>query len=166
MKKIIYCSLFLCFTQLSAQEYIKAAFLEKWENSKKYLLEVVENMPEEHLNFKPTEKQDTFFEQLVHIKENMDWLSNSYFNGPKIDASKAQNKAEIIAELTKSFHNVYEVVAIYDSKQFNENVDFFAGKKTKLQILNLLQDHVTHHRGQVIVYLGLNGVKPPRFVGW
>lgn len=45
-------------------------------------------------------------------------------------------------------------------------VDFFARPKTKLQILNLMQDHVTHHRAQILVYLNLNEIKPPKYVGW
>jgi uncharacterized damage-inducible protein DinB len=30
----------------------------------------------------------------------------------------------------------------------------------------LMHDHHTHHRGQIIVYLRLNGLKPPKYVGW
>lgn len=166
MKKILYFTLLLCFFNVSAQENVKAAFLKKWENSKKYLIEMIEAMPEESFDFKPTERQKTFMEQLAHIKGNMDWLSNSYFDGPKMEVSSAKTKKEIIAELTASFNNIYEVIAIYDSSKYDEKVDFFAGEKSKLQILNLLQDHVTHHRGQIIVYLNLNNIKPPRFVGW
>jgi uncharacterized damage-inducible protein DinB len=33
---------------------------------------------------------------------------------------------------------------------------FFVGPKSKLQILNLMQDHHTHHRAQILVYLNLN----------
>ncbi|MGK0251702.1 MAG: putative damage-inducible protein DinB, partial [Gammaproteobacteria bacterium] len=45
-------------------------------------------------------------------------------------------------------------------------VEFFAGPKSRMQILNLLQDHVTHHRGQLIVYLNLNSIEPPQYSGW
>jgi len=51
-------------------------------------------------------------------------------------------------------------------ENLDEKVDFFAGEKNKLQILNLLQDHVTHHRGQLAVYLNLKGIKPPAYTGW
>jgi uncharacterized damage-inducible protein DinB len=53
-----------------------------------------------------------------------------------------------------------------DKDDLSTQVDFFAGPKTKLQILNIIQDHVTHHRGQLIVYLNLKGIKPPEYVGW
>lgn len=166
MKK--YLGLLVLFITLTAtaQENVKKAFLEKWKNSENYLIAMAEAMPEEHYNFKPTERQRTFIEQLAHIKRNMDWLSNSYFDGPKLDKSKAKTKAEIIKELKGSFKNTYSVIVKANVESFNDTVDFFAGPKTKLQILNLLQDHVTHHRGQIIVYLNLKDVKPPRFVGW
>jgi uncharacterized damage-inducible protein DinB len=31
-------------------------------------------------------------------------------------------------------------------------------------MLNILQDHVTHHRGQIIVYLNLKGIEAPEKV--
>ena len=105
-------------------------------------------------------------EQLSHIKENIDWLTNSYFDGPKMEKSMAKTKLEIIKELKDSFSNCYNTIKNSDTKSYNEKVTFFAGDKTKLQILNLLQDHVTHHRGQIIVYLNLKGITPPRFSGW
>ena len=153
---------------LSAQEIIPT-FLEKWKNSKDYLIEVAKAMPEENYNFKPTEREMTFAKQLLHIKANMDWLSLTYFSDfPKKEKEldETLSKAEIITELEKSFDGVYEIISKTDPKKLNEKADFFAGPKTKFQILNLLQDHVTHHRGQILVYLNLNGVKPPKYVGW
>ena len=152
-----------------AQNQATEAFLEKWENSKNYLLEVAKAMPEDLYDYKPTEREMTFGQQLMHIKDNMDWLSTTYFtNSPKKEKASDVNlsKAEIIAELEKSFDNSYQIISKTNPKTLNEKVEFFAGPKTKFQILNLMQDHVTHHRGQILVYLNLNEVKPPKYVGW
>ncbi|OYY03206.1 MAG: DinB family protein, partial [Sphingobacteriia bacterium 35-40-5] len=35
-----------------------------------------------------------------------------------------------------------------------------------VQFLNLIQDHQTHHRAQLIVYLRLNMLNPPNYTGW
>lgn len=153
---------------ISAQEIIPT-FLEKWKNSKDYLLEIAKAMPEDNYNFKPTEREMTFGKQLLHIKANMDWLSSTYFTKtPKKEEEVEQklSKAEIITELEKSFDAVYEIIKTTNPQSLNDKVDFFAGPKTKYQILNLMQDHVSHHRGQILVYLNLNGVKPPKYVGW
>lgn len=165
--------LVLIFTFFSlnafAQNETVTVFLEKWENSKNYLLDIAKAMPEDKYDFKPTEREMSFSEQLVHIKGNMDWLSTSYFTAEKFDKKKDENiysKEEIITMLETSFNNVNEIIKNAKPESLNEKVEFFAGPKTKLQILNLLQDHVTHHRGQLIVYLNLNEIVPPKYVGW
>ena len=51
-------------------------------------------------------------------------------------------------------------------KDLNHIVDFVAGKMSRRRIMLLLTDHVTHHRGQLVVYLRLKGVEPPAYRGW
>jgi len=149
-------------------EEVKDAFLEKWENSKNYLLEIAEIMPEEHYDFKPTERQRSFKEQLIHIKGNIDWLSTTYFtdNEYKREKEFPETKEETLSLIEKSFDDSAEIISNTPVEDLSLIVDFFAGPKNKLQILNLLQDHVTHHRGQLIVYMNLKNVIPPKYVGW
>ena len=165
--------LVLIFTFFSlnafAQNETVTAFLEKWENSKNYLLDIAKAMPKDKYDFKPTEREMSFGAQLIHIKGNMDWLSTSYFTDEEFNKKKDENvysKEEIITMLETSFNNVSEIIKNTEPESLNEKVEFFAGPKTRLQILNLLQDHVTHHRGQLIVYLNLNEIVPPKYVGW
>lgn len=168
MKKYILLLTLFTAIMAKAQDTPITAFLEKWENSKNYLVEMAEAMPEDKYSYKPTERQKTFQEQLLHIKQNMDWLSSTYFSKEKKDAKKATytTKAEVIKAITEAFDNTAAIIKKASAEELKEIVEFFAGPKTKLQILNLLQDHVTHHRGQLIVYLNLNDVKPPRYRGW
>ncbi|MFC7356082.1 DinB family protein [Jejudonia soesokkakensis] len=172
MNKITQLCIILGMIVISAtaqQADVKGAFLEKWENSKIYMLAIAEAMPEEYYDFKPTERQMTFKEQLMHIKSNMDWLSGTYFSTSESERGKnilPTTKAETIAILSEAFNNTKSILEKVPLKDLKETVTFFAGDKSKLQILNLLQDHVTHHRGQLIVYLNLNEIEPPGFVGW
>ena len=166
---LVLLSVITIHTTLAQQTITKDAWLEKWENSKNYLVGIAEAMPEEHYNFKPTERQMTFKEQLVHIKGNMDWLSNTYFTKVEFKKTKAElplTKAETITLITEAFDKAYKIISITTEESLLETVDFFAGPKSRLQILNLLHDHVTHHRGQLIVYLNLNNVEPPAYSGW
>lgn len=162
--------LLLPFSNINAQQTtVKDAFLEKWENSKNYLIEIAEAMTEELYDFKPTERQMSFKEQLLHINGNLEWLSNSYFKEIKYEKGKPNldmSKVETILELEKGFDNVIQIIEKTPDEDLIETVDFFAGPKSKLQILNLMQDHVTHHRGQLIVYLNLNEINPPKYSGW
>ena len=170
MKKTFFTLFCLISVTMNAQDLVIPTFLEKWENSKTYLLEIAEAMPEEKYSYKPTERQMEFKEQLIHIRANMLWLSNAYFLGKKIKEQDMEievtSKAELIKLLTESFDSVYKIIKNTKPEDLGTKVEFFAGPKTKLQILNLLQDHVTHHRGQILVYLNLNEIKPPHFVGW
>ena len=77
-----------------------------------------------------------------------------------------KTKTALINELEIAFNNVATIINKVSLNDLSTEVEFFAGPKSKLQILNLLQDHVTHHRGQLIVYLNLNEIKPPSFIGW
>lgn len=159
----------LILNNLNAQNNVKSSFLLKWENSKNYLLEIATIMPEDNYNFKPTEQQMSFQEQLLHIRENMVWLSETYFTSSDFIKSvnvTPKTKAAIIKELEIAFNSVYEIIKNVTITDLTTEVDFFAGPKNKLQILNLLQDHVTHHRGQLIVYLNLVNIQPPKYSGW
>lgn len=170
MKKILIL-LFITISYINnAQENIvKEAFLEKWKNSKEYLMEMAQTMPEDKYEFQPTERQMTFRAQLLHIQENMDWLGAEYFNmepGLEIDKEKKYSKVEIISMLSESFDNVYEAIEKTSEENIMESIEFFAGPMSRMQMLNLLQDHVTHHRGQLVVYLNLCDIDLPRYSGW
>ena len=171
MNKLALLLLFTTTMTFAQKDTAKEAFLEKWINSKEYLLELAEAMPEEHFNFKPTEREMDFGSQLLHIRGNMEWLGNTYFTNKAFDKASLskdvpEGKKAIIVALKASFEKVYSFIENTPDADLETTVDFFAGPKSKLQILNLLQDHVTHHRGQLIVYLNLNEIKPPAYRGW
>lgn len=170
MKNIIFILIGLMSLNVVAQDVTIDAFLEKWANSKTYLLEIAEAMPENNYDFKPTEREMDFRSQLIHIRGNMLWLGNTYFldqdNKKESLDLGSKSKTEIMETLFASFDAISEMVKLIKSEDLAEKVDFFAGQKNKLQILNLMQDHVTHHRGQLVVYLNLNNIEPPKYVGW
>lgn len=169
MKKIFFILFGLIHLNAMSQNLFIDTFLEKWGNSKIYLIQLAEAMPESQYAYKPTEKQKTFAEQLIHIKGNIDWLSNTYFGDGSLQKEQTNTtptKKQLIDALKTSFDVSASLIANLETEKLAEKVDFFAGRKTKMQIMNLLQDHVTHHRGQLIVYLKLNQIEPPQYSGW
>jgi uncharacterized damage-inducible protein DinB len=172
MNKIVFVILCVLTTIMYGQQNNpKDAFLEKWNNSKEYLIAIAEAMPEDKYAYAPTEREMNFGAQLVHMRGNMLWLGNTYFsskefNRKSLSQNTPKSKQEIINALKKSFDDVYKLIEQTPLEELKTTVDFFAGPKSKLQILNLLQDHLTHHRGQVIVYLNLNDIVPPDYSGW
>lgn len=144
-------------------------FKIKWKNAAAYTLEIAELMPAEHYDFKPTPDQMSFKQQLLHIMSNANWLSSDYLGGKKLEQnlrSADYTKSEVIAILQEGFANVAAALENLKPEQLEESVQFFAGPMNKRQIMTLLNDHHTHHRGQIIVYLRLKGIKPPSYVGW
>ncbi len=147
-------------------------YLERLENSKKYLILVAESMPEDHYEYRATPESMSFAENLMHIGWAMDWHCQSLLGGReardwdmytelKVDN---KSKAEMVSKLEKTFDVTIKLIKEYDVKKLGEKLDYFGLTRTKRQILMLLADHITHHRAQMLVYMRLNGIKPPRYV--
>lgn len=162
---------------LSAQAALLAEFHRKWENATAYTLEVAEAMPDSLFGYQPTAEQMSFRDQLLHMAGNMLWLSVDKLGYQPEDGFdwKARheawqtadlNKAEAINALTTALNVAKRAAASLTPEDLDAEVSFFAGPMSKRQILTLLNDHHTHHRAQIIVYLRLQGLQPPRYRGW
>ena len=174
MKKVISCLFLIIIVSpiignAQTNDSLLNQLAVKWKNAKNYTLKIAELMPEEKYDFKPVPEEMSFGEQLVHIAKNMNWLSSAYLFGTKLnDTSNAAHltKQQIIKILSISYDSALVVHYRLSSKQLDEKVSFFAGAMSRRQILLLMHDHQTHHVGQLIVYLRLNGIKPPDYIGW
>ena len=158
---------------LSAQKneslFIEAA-IQKLRHSREYTLKVAKLMPEDKYAFKPSPEEMGFGAQLLHLSSNLGWLSSSYIGTGKNPVTKEDSKLikkeEIISVLNKAYDFALEALTKFDAQHLSDSVLFFAGPMNKLQIIILLNDHQTHHRAQMLVYLRLNGIKPPDYIGW
>ena len=75
MNKIVFVILCVLTTiTYGQQDNAKDAFLEKWNNSKDYLIAIAEAMPEDKYSYAPKEREMNFGAQLVHMRGNMLWL--------------------------------------------------------------------------------------------
>ena len=166
-------ALFLTSPSMMAQT-VDAVYLNanitKLKNAKAYTLQVANLMPAEKYDYKPSNEEMAFGKQLLHISENLCWLSSSYLTSNKNPITEADakltSKQDIITATTKAYDFAITTLQNFDTKTLADTVKFFAGPMNKLQIINLIQDHQTHHRAQLLVYLRLNGIKPPSYVGW
>ena len=161
-------SIFIGTLNLQGQDEAAKEVLTKWENASQYTIDLIEAMPEEHFDFQPTPETRTFTEQVSHMVDNMTWLSTDYLGAEKFDAKEPTTKAEYLEymRLACAYAGKSIAVALQDSTLLDTKMDFFAGPMSGRQIIRLMNNHVTHHRGQLIVYLRLKGIKPPRYVGW
>ena len=150
-------------------------WLVKWAGSLDYTLAALALATEEELDFRPTAEQKTLREQFLHLATNVYFLTSRYVYAPDdFDLAAARNAMNVKAdkeELARTLRTAYDFGAAgcraLSANGLNEPApDFFAGPRSKRAILNLLQDHATHHRAQTLVYLRLLGHTPPAYRGW
>ena len=71
---LIFC---LFMTKMIAQNESIDAFLEKWQNSKVYLLDIAKAMPEDKYNYKPTERDN--FCRTINSYQRKHGLADPFF---------------------------------------------------------------------------------------
>lgn len=146
--------------------------LDKLKNAKLYALSIANSLDENKFDFKPVKEEMSFNDQLVHIGENIYWLSSTYIkeeNNPMKDNkpnAKAMSKKEVLAFLNGAYNYAINAISELDSTSLSKEYSWNGGKLNKYQFLNLIQDHQSHHIGQLIVYLRINGIEPPKYIGW
>jgi hypothetical protein len=134
---ILILALLIFATSFSQQATPKEAFLEKWDNSRDYLVAIAELMPEQFYDFKPTERQRSFKEQLLHIKGNIDWLSGTYFSTEEYKQVKidpAISKEDTIKLLTEAFNSSSVIIKKPLKKNFRKQLRFLLDQKVNYRL--------------------------------
>ncbi|WP_430906367.1 DinB family protein [Maribacter sp. 2-571] len=143
----------------------KEALIKKWKGNKRYTLKFVEAMPEQNYDLKPVIGMKTYKSQLAHITS---WLRthSRFVTDYEFEKEKMTSKDQINSALETFFDTFLEHLAAMNDVQLHETVPVWYGKTARYQIANVMDNHLAHHRGQLVVYLRLNDIKPPSYVGW
>jgi uncharacterized damage-inducible protein DinB len=167
---ILFASPIVGFAQ--SQQMLIESHLVKFKNAKTYTLSIAEKFAADKYDFKPVKEEMSFKEQLVHIGENIYWLSSTYIkeetNPIKTNKNRASemNKEQVLEFVGSAYDYALKAMAESNEKSMSKEFNWSSGKMNKFQFLNLIQDHQSHHVGQLIVYLRLNGDTPPKYIGW
>lgn len=153
-----------------AQSYFHEEYSQVWQRAKEYTLEVAEAMPAEKYSFKPMDGSMTFHEQMTHLVGNLSFLSGQ-ITGSRPDFFKGKepadlSKEEICGELAEAFRHVGSLIEEVDENLLREQIQFGGENMPKENIFYLMRDHASHHRGQAILYLRMNGIEAPEYRGW
>jgi uncharacterized damage-inducible protein DinB len=128
----------------------------RWTASSDYTRAIAEQMPADKYQFKPTPEQMTFAEQLLHVAEQnrliLSELSGRTSSAPPPPIAA---KDEVLARVDEAKAMGLRVLRDTDG-WLGERLDIVNG-------MMLALDHTTHHRGQLIVYLRLNGITPVEY---
>jgi hypothetical protein len=176
MKKIFFLAALIsfnfCLHAQTESSMLINSHVQKLENAKAYTIAVSNLMPDSLYNYKPVPAEMSFGEQLIHISQNLYWLSSTYItetSNPFLltkDQLSKLGKDSIISLVKNAYDYAINSITKMDIKTLSKEFKFDGEDLNKYQFLNLIEDHQTHHRGGLIVYLRLNGIKPPSYIGW
>lgn len=133
---------------------MKEQLLTTLENSRVYTLAVAEAMPEEFYDSKPTNSVWTFKELLHHVAYGIEWWNENNVKKVKVDwnpPATVKDKAAVMSYLNRAYdglRSTVEKVTINDAIV----VGFFS-----------TLDHITHHRGQAVIYLRYKDITAPEY---
>lgn len=152
-------------------------FAQTLQHAKEYTLEVAEAMPEEHFSFRPHDSIRSFGEQLAHIGMSTQFLHSMFIKGEEIQfdpAAAAQmekeigaSKEKVIEHINSAFDDAITTLKSMDKEALHQTFVFqFIPSKpelTKEEGYLFIRDHITHHRGQAIIYLRMKDQKAPAY---
>jgi uncharacterized damage-inducible protein DinB len=175
MKAFIYIQLVIMVlimgsNSLKAQTYFLDQFPDVWQRNMDYSRALAEAMPANLYNYRPTPEAMSFGDQLLHIASNISYLT-AIVNGEKRSFYEKEDRSSldkdsIIEILDAANKYVLELIKKTEQSQLDEEIVFANENMTKENIFYLLRGHQTHHRGQALIYLRLNGIATPAYVGW
>ncbi|MEO1216802.1 MAG: DinB family protein [Bacteroidota bacterium] len=139
--------------------------IKKWKGNKRYTLKFVEVVTEEQLSFKPIEGTKSYQSQLSHLTTWMRTHSR-FVTGKELVKPKTKTKEEILFYFSEFFDEILKFLENTSQEELSEIVEMWYGKVSKESILMTIDNHLSHHRGQLVVYLRLIGTKPPSYIGW
>lgn len=143
-------------------------FISEWNGSAKGTLKVMQAIT--------NDKMDV---AIVDGHNSLGWLSwhlvgvagaFGHFAGLQIPAPGPEMKQpETMAEIIEAYEKVTEAykteVSALTADQLVEEVPAFGGMMKRGQLLRVLVDHQTHHRGQMTVLLRQAGLEVPPVMG-
>ena len=183
MRPLILALLCLCLTAklpLMAQG-MYFDWAAKWAGAREYTLAVAYAMPDSLYAWRPDypvrdsatgelRPARTFGNQLVHLADNIRWLSASKLHdGERPERAEIDDtdKAAVRAYVEEAFDVGAEALHALRIGALDEQVEWFDGGRISRRRAGLLLfDHVTHHRAQAIVYMRMCGREAPGYVGW
>lgn len=139
--------------------------IKKWKGNKRYTLKFVEAVAEENLSFKPIEGTKSYQSQLSHLTT---WMRTHcrFITREELEKPKTKSKEEILLYFGEFFDEILKFLEKTNQEELSEIVEMWYGKVSKESILMTMDNHLSHHRGQLVVYLRLLGTKPPSYIGW
>lgn len=138
-------------------------------------LQAVQNLPDEHLEWKPTAGVHSIMGWLRHIAQSEDWwiqhgvLGRADFTPKRKTA--LYDRGQVLEYLAQTRATTERLLAEWPAQKLQETRPSPMGMRamprgpelTLHWIMGNLFDHERHHRAQIYLYLRLMGLEPPLY---
>jgi hypothetical protein len=134
---------------------MKELFLATLDKSKVYTIAVAAAMPEKGYSFSPVETVWNFGDLQQHIAYGISWWSKNYIQLTETawaPPPSKKSKKDILSDLDDAYAYCKQCI-----KEVSLNEDTINGFHATI-------DHITHHRGQAVLNLRLQGITPPDYI--
>lgn len=138
--------------------------IEKWKSIRKLLLDLLEVIPEEHLNFTVGKNMGTIGKQYRHIGDVQLCYVEAIKTGEinfshyQKDYSLEKSKEKLHSFLVDIDRRMIEAI----EKNYTAKINWFGQKLDLKEHLQALIEHEVLHQGELIVYIRTLEVKFPK----
>lgn len=142
-------------------------FIAAWKSHRKVLHDMLADVTDEQLSFKPWEKAMSLQELVLHITGSMDMFAKTVQNGVFAPGDKHAYATadELRAGVAAATEQTETILRALTPSQLEQTIDFFGNPLSGSLLLQNGKDHEIHHKGQLFIYLRLVGIeKLPFFV--
>lgn len=138
---------------------------QKWRGNLLYTEKLLDAVPDGQWDLKPAEGTKTLLGQSSHV---VGWLRthSRFVTGREMKKMPLKTPEEVLAALRDFTEQLLAYLKTASAEELAEPVKVFYGKRSREFVLAVMDNHLAHHRGQMIVYLRLLGVVPPGYRGW
>ena len=137
-----------------------------WESTRGLVLGIAEAIPEDKYDFKPTPAVRTFRDNVIHlVAENYLFFGRVAGENLGNPAQNLKSRDELVKALRESYDYGAKVWAGLTEEKALEMIEVRGQKVQRWSaILGAIQDNMNHY-GNLVIYIRLNGLVPPRSTG-
>lgn len=136
-------------------------FIQSWMSHRQALLELLERLSDEHLNFRPWEKGMSLSELVLHISASSEMFSTIVQTGSfKQPASHEVNSVSELKQVVQAeTDDTKNKIAPLSDEHLEQTAEFNGMKMSGAAMLEMLKEHEIHHKGQLFTYARLIGIQ-------
>jgi len=148
---------------------IKEIWLSNLKNERRITRETIAAMTDGDVQFRPTAEQMSFGGQALHLTSAQKTLVDAFQGKEWVwDQGLDLEKFPTLDAILQKFDEIMAFELAYyqelEPEQYDRVIQTpWGAPEPMVQLMYSFLAHETHHRGQMVTYLRLKGMQPPRY---